>query len=309
MPDPPLSLPPPVLNWIRGVFAEVNHRSATKLSRNANVWETSLDMTVIEQLSQFTAPFRFPSNWIVRLETHYLGGGRYWGKWEIADLGILIVFRKRGRVLATKVALLQSKRLYPDEIHNASEDHELDYQIGFGRLLESDSEYRSIVKPRTFHFSQMSRYRALEYGGEQYKAILKYTVDTNIGVYYLLYNPLALPWTVSLPVMDDTAPKSTEDNVCCRVIAAVNMDVKLGAASLAGADSPSFAQICGTDTYKLDADNWRLETFVADLVLGCKEGYLAGKTPFEDEGLFRVFNGRSGPISAAISVTIDAPDE
>jgi hypothetical protein len=308
MPDPPLSIPQAVVNWVRGVFAEVNHRTSVKLSRNANVWETSLDMTVIEQLSQFSAPFKFPSNWIVRIETHYLGGGRYWGRWEVADLGILIVFRRSSQVLATKVALLQSKRLYADEIENAAEDIELDYAIGFGRLLESDSEYRSVVKPRTFHFSSQSRYRALEYSGDQYKAILKYTQDTSIQVHYLLYNPLTLPWTVVVPVINGSTPKSTEETVCCRAIGAGVLDTKLRAASVAAGDNPSFAQICGADPHRPDLDNWRLETFVADLVLGCKEGYLAGKTPFEDEGLFRVFNRRSGPISAAISVTIDAPE-
>lgn len=61
MPAPPFAIPTEVLDWIRGVFAEVNRRSAGKLSRIPNVWETSLDMTVIEQLSQFSAPFKFPS--------------------------------------------------------------------------------------------------------------------------------------------------------------------------------------------------------------------------------------------------------
>jgi hypothetical protein len=308
MPDPPLSIPQPVVDWVRGVFAEVNRRTSVKLSRNANVWETSLDMTVIEQLSQFAAPFKFPSNWIVRIETHYLGGGRYWGRWEIADLGVLIVFRRRGQVIATKVALLQSKRLYPDEIESTGEDMELDYAIGFGRLLESDSEYRGVVKPRTFHFSPQSRYRALEYNGDQYKAILKYTQDTNIQVHYLLYNPLTLPWTVEVPVTEGSISKSAEETACCRAIGAGIMNAKLSAASLSAGDNPAFAQICGADPRKPDLDNWRLETFVADLVLGCKEGYLAGKTPFEDEGLFRVFNRRSGPISAAISITLDAPE-
>jgi hypothetical protein len=66
-------------------------------------------MTLIEQLSQYAAPFRFSSDWLVRLETHYLGGPRYWGIWEIADVGLLVVFRRKGVVERTKLALLQSK--------------------------------------------------------------------------------------------------------------------------------------------------------------------------------------------------------
>jgi hypothetical protein len=69
--------------------------------------------------------------------------------------------------------------------------------------------------------------------------------------------------------------------------------------------NPSFAQIGGIPW---DADFWTLHNFVADLVLGCKEGHRGGTDPMSDENLFRVFNLRSGPISAAISITIDAPE-
>jgi hypothetical protein len=307
MPAPPLELPADVISWIRDVFAEVNRRATTKLSRNANVWETSLDMTVIDQLSQFTAPFRFPSEWIVRLDTHYLGGGGYWGRWEIADLGVLVVFRRRGQILATKIALMQSKRLYPSEIEGELEDLPVDYQIGFGRLLESDGEYRSLIKDRAFHFTPQSQYRALEYQEEQYQAILKYSEDTGIPVYYLLYNPCILPLKVILPATSQSEAENNSQNLGCRVIAAAAMDTKLRSLSLKKGKSPSFAQIAGEDLRRLDGNFWRLETFVADLVLGCKEGHLAGTIPTQDAALYRVFNRRSGPISAAISVTIDAP--
>jgi hypothetical protein len=47
--------------------------------------------------------------------------------------------------------------------------------------------------------------------------------------------------------------------------------------------------------------------FVADMVVTCKEGYVV--TEQNDEALLGVFFGRSGPISAAVSVTVDAPDD
>jgi hypothetical protein len=309
MPEPPFALPQNVIDWIRDVFATVNRRTSAKLSRLGNVWETSLDMTVIEQLSQFSAPFKFPSDWIVHLDTHYLGGGRYWGEWEIADLGVLVVFRLRRKVLATKVALLQSKRLYPEEIEAKLEDLRPDYETGFGRLLESDSEYRSVVKPRTFHFTTNSRFRALEYKGKQYEAILKYVKETGIAVHYLLYNPVVLPWSLTLPVTGTSPSEEVLASIGCRVVGAGTMDVKLKVASLAKSENPSFSHVAGTNQSELDNSLWRLERFIADLVLGCKEGYLAGTNPFKDEGLFRVFNRRSGPISAAISITIDAPGQ
>jgi hypothetical protein len=48
-----------------------------------------------------------------------------------------------------------------------------------------------------------------------------------------------------------------------------------------------------------------LEHFVVDLLLNCETGYIA-RSP-SDGGLNYIFNRRSGPISAAITLTIDAP--
>jgi len=186
MPSPPFLIPPEVLDWIRNVFASVNQRSAANLSRIPTIHETTLDHNLIGYVSEFGAPFNFPSEWVVTLDTHFLGGGRYWGKWEIADIGILVAFRQKGKLLGTKIALLQSKRLYPDEIESATDVHRVDYEVGFGRLLTSDSEYRSHVKPRRFHFSINSKYHALEYKEKQYESIPKYTNDHGIPVHYLL---------------------------------------------------------------------------------------------------------------------------
>jgi hypothetical protein len=81
--------------------------------------------------------------------------------------------------------------------------------------------------------------------------------------------------------------------------------MKLAAANLKKLAHPSFAEISGSP---IDLDCWTLHNFVADLLLGCKEGFRAGTDPMSSEGLNRVFNLRGGPISAAISITIDAPE-
>jgi hypothetical protein len=305
--SPLFPIPTEVVDWIRSVFAEVNQRTSAKLSRIPNVHETSLDMTIIEQLSQYAAPFRFPSDWVLRLDTHYLGGPRYWGKCEIADIGILIIFRRKGIVERTKIALLQSKRLYPRELEAPAEDQLVDYEVGFGRLLESDQEFKSAIKPRKFTFANESRYRALEYRGDQYDAILKYTHNEGVPVHYLFHNPLTLPSGAILPVEADK--NKTDSNLCeigCRVVGAETLDDRLKAAKLRKLENPSFIQIAGTGASS-DDDWWRFEHFVADLVLGCKEGYRGGTNPMQDPKLFRVFSRRSGPISAAISITIDSP--
>lgn len=307
MSSAPFAIPGEVTAWIRSVFAEVNQRTSAKLTRLPNVHETSLDMTLIEQLSQYSAPFHFPSDWLVRLETHYLGGPRYWGAWEIADVGVLVVFRRKGIVERTKIALMQSKRLYPVEAEAPAEDQPVDYEVGFGRLLLAEQEFRSAVKKRDFTFSDESRYRALDYRGEQYRAILKYTHDCGIPVHYLFHNPLRLPSQATLPVeADKDAGGSGSCDVGCRVVGANALDSRLKTAKLKKLENPSFAQVAG-GRGSLDATCWRLEYFIADLVIGCQEGYLGGTNPMQDSNLFRVFSRRSGPISAAISITLDAP--
>lgn len=288
------------------MFATVNTRVSTKLSAFPTTHETSLDMSFIEEVSQHSAPMSFSSGFLVRLETHFLGGGRYWGRWEIADIGVLVVFRRAGVVVQTKIALLQSKRLYPVEAHTTAEDHQLDYIVGLGRLLPAEQEYTSAVKMRTFSFVRDSRFRALEYGSGQYQAILDYERDTSVPVHYLLYNPLKLPHTTTYPVeANGTKSQVGSERVGARVVPAVTLDSNLSGLIGVG-DNPSFDQVFQHPISPVSVP-WSLEYFIADLVLSCKEGHIAGVNPMSDEALYTVFNQRSGPISAAIAITIDAP--
>jgi hypothetical protein len=307
MAEVPFQIPPDIINWIRTVFAGVNRRVSEKLTRVPTSHETSLDITLIEELSRYVAPFRFLSNWIVQLETHYLGGGRYWGRWEIADIGVLVIFRRGGITQQTKIALLQSKRLYPVEAQSQAEDHPIDYEVGFGRLLPAEQEYKSSVRSRLFTLVEESRYRAFEYRGKQYEAVLAYTNQNGVPVHYLLYNPTSLPIQVTFPLEAQlTQPSVSTEIIGCRVVSAQTLDDKLRSQGIKKGDNPMFKNIF-EPRQEASVPPWPLEYFVTDLVLSCKEGHIAGVNPMEDEALFRVFNRRSGPISAAIAVTIDAP--
>lgn len=101
---------------------------------------------------------------------------------------------------------MQSKRLYPDESMSKSEDLGIDYHVGFGRLLHSESEFKAAVRQRTFHFSTGSQYRALEYGGQQYNRVIQYQKDEGIPVHYCFYNPLEVPTSATLPI---STPEAT----------------------------------------------------------------------------------------------------
>src|ERR1051326_7290859 len=77
------------------------------------------------------------------LETHFLGGFPMFRSWEIADIGFLVMFRRAGRLYRSKVALLQSKRLYPAELKRITR-YAHDQIIGFGRLHLDDAKFKSV---------------------------------------------------------------------------------------------------------------------------------------------------------------------
>lgn len=300
------SLPPEVTAWLVNVFRSCNERTSAKLTRMPTEHEPSLDFTLIEHLSQFSAPFRFPSDWVVRIQTHFLGGrSRFYG-WEIADIGLLVVFRHVGRVALTKVALLQSKRLYPSE-QQLDEDRTMEYRIGFGRLLESDAWWASVIEERTFAFTEQSEYRALKIDDDQYKHIAEYEATYSIPVHYLFYNPWNIPWSVEIPAQAN-GEISGNCEVGCRVLPARELrnamvEKERGAPSYYELKTLLEAPFVSTPHQA----GWRLEHFVVDLLLECHAGYVTNSP--SDPGLEQVFYGRSAPISAAIAITIDVPEQ
>lgn len=287
-----MNLPPEVVEYVRSIFAGCNDRVSEKLSRMPTTHETSLDLSLIESISQFAAPQRVGSNWVVRLDTHYLGGGRHFGEWEIADVGFIIVFRRRGVVQLRKVAVLQSKRLYPDE-QAPEEDTPLDYMIGFGRLMQGDEIDLAAMEERTFHFAESSVYRQLKVDNRQYQLIREYEAKYSIPVHYLLYHPLTIPWSQVIPVSvgGKCLPERAVGGWVVRA-----RDLRSRLDGRPAESSPSYRDIS-------DIGPWPIQNFVADELLGCREGYRA-QGP-EDPELFQIFNRRAGPIAAAIAITID----
>ena len=197
--NPLPNFPPEVHRYVTKVFGDVNKRLSEKIIRVPNCPEPSLDLTLIEHLSQYSGAQVVAPGWAVRIDVHYLGGLRHFYRWEIADIGVLLFAKKGNSVMSKKVALLQSKRLYPVQ-HGIDEETEADYHIGFGRLLPGSSSLPSIALPHTFNFSVQSAYQALRIGDDQFKAIKSYEAKQEIPVYYLLYNPWKVPASYKLPV-------------------------------------------------------------------------------------------------------------
>lgn len=308
----PLNVPMEVVSWLKEAFSNCNNYVSAKLTNMPTTYETSLDMALIEYLSSVPSPVVTSSGWTISVSTHFLGGGRHFAewpgqrRWEVADIGILIMFRQHRELVRSKVALLQSKRLYADEI-DWDEDNPVAYMMGFGRLFDDTADWGAVATPRLFTFTDGSRYKALLKGDGQFQAIARYEEARHVPVYYLLYNPMQLPSVRSLPAQagHDLAEAN---GVGCRVLPAA--DLQDAMAGLTDFVAPRFRDLPSPATLPVLAGDglpgWRLEEFVANLVIQCRAGYIA--TSRHDAGLDYVFNRRNGPIAAAFQITIDAPE-
>ncbi len=69
-------IPDDALVVIRAAFSAASRASAERMCRLPNLWETSLDQTFIDALVGWGGPIQVESGWTVRIETHFLGGGR-----------------------------------------------------------------------------------------------------------------------------------------------------------------------------------------------------------------------------------------
>jgi hypothetical protein len=229
-----------------------------------------------------------------------------WHRWEIADIAFFILLRRSGYLQMRKVALPQTKRLYTREIA-VPQLEPADFEIGIGRIADRNDPLRPISTLRQFTFDGDCMYGAMRAGDHQIEAIDQYFDDRGIPVYYGFYDPTSLPYSAQYPVPAGTTPASV-NAVGCRVLP--SKVVHAAVAGLPDGRAPS------ADSLRLvppidpaDAGSsrgWRLERFIADEVLRCREGRL-----FEDaadENLRRLLYARTAPIQAAISITIDVAE-
>jgi hypothetical protein len=243
----------------------------------------------------------------VEIESHWLGGRRLSGRWEIADIALVIIVRQVGMLIGRKFALFQSKRLYSREIPV----HELDradYMIGIGRLIDRTEPTTSLTRPRSFGFSEQCIYRAMAAGSEQIGRIDDYMQRRNLSVYYSLYNPPRLPFKGVVPRLT-TGRGRHKAILGCRILPAE--DVHAALATLPAGRQPMFRELAvarqPSPSDRYGVYGWRLEVFVADELLRCRQGRVFEEAQHPD--LRAVLYERAAPIAAAIAITLDLPGE
>ena len=286
-------IPPRVISYIKGIFANSNRIVARAMDSNPHLREEYLDQLFLSSLIGLNRiAIKVPkTSWIIRIDTHFLGSRWMWDRWEVADIGLLLTFRQGGQVRRSKVGLLQSKRLYATEINEPTSEIDIN-PIGFGSLFISDAEFSEESTDRNFTFTPESKYLQLKYNDHQYKAIRDYERYNRIPIYYLFYNPSELPITVTIPAENKSTRKL---NVGCRVISADDVRGVMNQTK----NSPSYQEL------DLDRPHLKIQDFIEDLLL-CKKGHIISLP--SDEAVQRLFYQRNAPISAAISISIDGPE-
>ncbi|HEX3465972.1 MAG TPA: hypothetical protein VHS78_18130 [Candidatus Elarobacter sp.] len=297
--QPPVEIPQEAVDYIRSVFRHLNRRSASILSTVPNIHEEILDQGLIVELAAHP-PLRLPQcGAIVHFTTYFLGGGRHYLNWEIADIGVAVNIGYRGTPVLTKVVLLQSKRLYANEDHYDPDEERRQFRWGFGGVFALG---RNPVVPRTFSFTADSRYSKLQIGGEQALRIEAYQGEHDIPVEYMLYNPLQIPTSVDTPALQNVSLANVPNEVGTRI-------VPTPAIHALHRGAPQYRQVAaiqGDSAYAPFSAGWTLEDFIVDLLLGCHAGYA---TTAPNDTLYNLFNARNRPISAAFGVNIDVAAE
>ena len=297
-----IDIPHDVSDFLRSHFASCNRQVAVDLSRFPAIHEESLDMNFISYFSRNQTPVTLPSNWIVRIDAHFIGGGRHFGTWEVADIGLMMVFRHRGKVVKSKIALLQSKKLYANSLKYTEES---DYvrRFGLGRLLVTDEEHSDLIADKLLIFEETSKYQALKKQSEQQEAMGHFERRWETKMYYLFYNPVDIPHAVRMPMT--SVPNLGENIIGCRVLPKKQLDDALH--SKTSGYVPSYKDIKNGVPSKLSGEEftsgWRLENFVTDLMLECKEGLIDDSPNFES--LRILMDQKRRPMSCALSITFD----
>lgn len=303
------TIPSDVVAWFRGVFASANRRVCERLVNLPNIRETSLDDGLVEALIPDSAPTLLPSGAIVRMDTHNIGGLRRLGerpwdwegpwrrRWETADIAVLVFVYRCDALIAKKIGLLQSKRLYPQN-NDVNDEDEAGFLYGMNAFLGRDGHQAVGALHRTFAFDDQCIYGAIRAGDRQLKLIDDLNRDFGKAVYYLLYNPHELPFSVTYPLRQRIRVDGAA--VGCRIVDADHMHGAL--AGLPEGQSPTYAMATQGQT----AGNWSLETWAADMLLTCQVG-----EQFDDDRDGRVhyfLERRSGPIGAALAMSITLPE-
>ncbi len=231
------------------------------------------------------------------MDIHNIGGLRRVYRWETADIAVLVFIYRGRQMVAQKIGMLQTKRLFPKNNDVLDDDPE-GFRYGMNAFLNRDAKSPLAVLNREFVFDRSCMYGSLKAQSDQVGAINQLNRRFGESVFYMFYNPSTVPVTVRYPVKSKRAV--THVKLGCRVFFSKEVHAVLD--TLKKDYSPTLKAIMeGGATSK-----WRLEEWVSDHLLACKVGQR-----FDDrkDEVYMLLERRSGPIGAAIAVSIALPND
>lgn len=287
-------IPKDAIDHFRNAFAEANRVASERIVNVPNIRETSLDDTLIDALIPYSPPKRLKSGAVVEMDIHNIGGLRRLHSWEVADIAILVFIYRGSQLIAQKIGMLQTKRLFPKN-KIVLDDDPVGFRYGMNAFLKRDAQSPLATLNRDFVFDTSCVYGSLQSGSDQAQQIDAMNTQFGKSVYYMFYNPPKVPVTIKFPV---ASRKSVKDvKLGCQVHTAQDVHAVLGTLKKgAHPDLKSVSQ--GT--------NWHLEEWVADHLLTCKVGRRFDSK--DDAKVSMLLERRSGPIGAAIAVSIALSD-
>jgi hypothetical protein len=200
-------------------------------------------------------------------------------------------------LIAKKIGLLQSKRLYPEN-NDVEDDDELGFRLGMNAFIRKDGIQAIGSLHRSFEFGTDCLYGAIQAGSEQIKSIDALNAKFGSTIYYLLYNPHVLPLDISYPIRERI--RIAEPLIGCRIVDSARVHQAL--VGLKDNQSPTFQMVQDASA----EHNWPLQIWAADLLLKCKVGQQFDDSRDQDVSYF--LERRSGPIGAALAASIVLPD-
>lgn len=163
-------IPPDAIAFFRDAFAEANRLATERLVNMPNIRETSLDDAIIDALMPYAPPRQLASGAIVEMDIHNIGGlKRYW-RWETADIAVLVFVYQGQHMIAQKIGMLQTKRLYPKN-NDVIEDDPEGFWYGMNAFLNRDARSPLATLNRQFDFDDSCIYAKLEAGSNQVTVI------------------------------------------------------------------------------------------------------------------------------------------
>jgi hypothetical protein len=289
------NIPSDVIDFIKRAFEDADRAVTTVLDNNPNVRESSLDDIFVSSFIPKSMPTSLGSGATVTMNIHNIGGLRRIGRWEVADIAVIIHVASRKAVLGQKIGFLQAKRLYP-YLRDIDDEDPIGFRYGMNGLLLPDLERAQYSLFKDFNFNTHCRYGG--YDVDQNKRIEEFNQKHGETIFYLFYNPSSIPMRIKHPVRAMSTP--AQISLGSRVSRA--HEVTQAAKSTSGGGGPTRTMIAKHS--KLS--DWRVADWSADL-LACKVGKQFSQN--DEEFLFGIMERRSGPIAAAIQVSIDLPSD